>query len=324
MKYPLSDHYDGKKFRNLDPNAKSDKTFWDVLKWQWNSKPKPWPKWIDNVDMPDITADVLQNEAYVTFINHSTCLVQLEGINILTDPVFSLRVSPFSFFGPKRKRFPGLPLDKLPRIDVVAISHNHYDHLDIASLKLINKHYSPLFIMPLNNAHILEKAGIHRCVELDWWQERTLLNGKISLVPAQHWSARWLHDRCDSLWGGFVFEFGNMVVYFAGDTGYNNHFKLIREKYGSPDISLLPIGVYEPRWFMGTQHMNPEDAVKAHIDLGSKFSLGIHQGTFKLSDEGVFDPVNDLELSLTKHSVLPDAFLSPQNGQTFSSQKVIR
>ncbi|MFA6915966.1 MAG: MBL fold metallo-hydrolase [Parachlamydiales bacterium] len=322
MNYPISDHFDGRKFRNLDPTAHSDKNLWDIIKWRWSARPKPWPLWIDNMHLPNIASDVSLNEVSVTFINHSTCLVQLNGINILTDPVFSARVSPFSFIGPRRRRFPGIALDSLPRIDVVTISHNHYDHLDVGSLAALNARFSPLFITPLNNASLLKEVGIDQCIELDWWQERPLMNGKIALVPAQHWSARGIFDRCKALWGGFIYQFGGITIYFAGDTGYNTHFKTIYEKYGAPDISLLPIGVYEPRWFMQKQHMNPEDAVKAHLDLKSKFSMGIHQGTFQLSDEGQKDPANSLQEHLIRYKVDPERFISPENGQTVSSQNL--
>lgn len=321
MKYPLSDHYDGKVFKNLDPAVRGSKTFWDVLKWRWTSRPKSWPQWVDNAHTPRIATEVEENEVVITHINHATSLIQFKGVNILTDPVFSNRVSPFAWLGPKRRRFPGVAFDALPRIDIVTISHNHYDHLDITTLKALDDQHAPLFIVPLNNAYLLKNAGIKTYMELDWWQEQPLLGGRIALVPAQHWSARWIYDRCRSLWGGYVYEFSGMTVYFAGDTGYNSHFKQIKEKYGVPDVSFLPIGTYEPRWFMKEQHMNPEEAVLAHKDLGSRLSLGIHFGTFHLSDEGIDDPVNLLEQALVQHKVGKDRFIAPGNGQTFSSRK---
>lgn len=315
-KYPLSDHYDGKHFFNEDKTVFLNNSLINVLKWRLGEKKTSWPKFISDTFQPNLPTQVATNQAAITFINHATLLVQFTELSILTDPVFSKRVSPLSWIGPKRIRAPGIAIHDLSNIDVVTISHNHYDHLDLASLKKLHHLYQPIFIVPLGNKYLLRSIGIVNVIELDWWQSVTIKNCKITLTPAQHWSARGLHDRCKSLWGGFIYNYYPCQIYFAGDTGYNQHFKKIYEKFGAMNVSLLPIGAYEPRWFMKTQHMNPAEAVQAHLDLQSELSIGMHFGTFALTNEGHNDPVIALQENLNHRHISQDDFITLQHGET--------
>jgi N-acyl-phosphatidylethanolamine-hydrolysing phospholipase D len=238
----------------------------------------------------------------VTWIGHATVLAQLGGLNLLTDPIFSERASPVAFAGPRREQPPGLALAELPHIDAVLVSHNHYDHLDLASCRALAAQPggSPLFVVPLGLKAWFEGHGLPRVVELDWWQATALQGVDIVLVPAQHWSARGLADRMKTLWGGFAVFAPDCHLFFAGDTGYSRDFADIRAHFaprqaaGGFDIALIPIGAYEPRWFMAAQHVNVEEALKIHADLGAKASLGVHWGTFELTDEALDEPPRQL------------------------------
>jgi L-ascorbate metabolism protein UlaG (beta-lactamase superfamily) len=315
-----SDHFNGKKFFN--PGLTSKKSFSDFLKWRMTSKPVAWPTWVENTVVPRLPERIDKGEAQLTFINHMTFLIQMRGLNLITDPVFSERASPVQWAGPKRVRAPGIALDKLPKIDVVLLSHNHYDHMDLISLKFLSDHHRPLIIVPLGNRKILAPAGISNVVELDWWQtyELTGLNSelaKITLVPAQHWSARGLFDRNEALWGGFVTQFESLRIYFAGDTGYGAFFKEVAQRTGPFDASLLPIGAYEPRWFMKDHHMNPDEAVMAHLDIQSDLSFATHFGTFQLTDEGIDDPPTALARAMKERGISATHFIVPEVGQTY-------
>lgn len=301
--YPLSDHYDGDRFFN--PGKPELKSLWDVLKWKVSSDAAEWPRNVENQSYPrpTITPD---QRAVVTFINHATFLVQLKNLTLLTDPIFSQRASPVSFAGPERVRAPGIKLEDLPAIDVVIISHNHYDHLDLESLKQLEAKSHPLFLVPLGDQKLLQDAGIQNVKELDWWQEVNVKEQVIVFTPAQHWSARGVFDRCKSLWGGYMVKTQDFKLFFAGDTGYSSHFRTIAERLGAPDLSLLPIGAYAPRWFMQNQHMDPDDAVKAHKDLQSVFSLGMHFGTFQLTDESISEPVDRLKAAQLLNFIILD------------------
>lgn len=311
--YKLSDHYDGTKFFN--PHNHSLKSFFDVLKWKFTSRPTPWPTWIENKDHELPLIQTTKSKAIVSFINHATFLIQFPELTILTDPVFSDRASPFNFAGPKRVRAPGIKMDDLPAIDLVVISHNHYDHLDIESLKRLNQKFSPLFIVPLGDKKLLNKHGIDNVQELDWWETVQIKNNKVTFTPAYHWSARGMFDKCESLWGAYFIENSLYSIYFAGDTGYEDHFKEIKLKLGSPDLALLPIGAWSPRWFMKNYHMDPFEAVLAHKDLGAKKSIGMHYGTFQLTDEGYDESQKILE-KIIEQDQLQDQFLLLDQGQS--------
>ncbi|HEX4048878.1 MAG TPA: MBL fold metallo-hydrolase, partial [Elusimicrobiota bacterium] len=283
-----------------------------------SSRPRGyWPERAENEFSPELPGSLGARELAVTGINHATELVQFQGLNVLTDPVFSDRVGPGGLIGPRRVRPPGLSFDALPPIGVVLVSHNHYDHMDLRTLVRLYRRDRPRFVVPLGNADALEAAGIEGTVELDWWGEAPLGDeASAVLVPVQHWSGRGLFDRRRALWGGFYFRRGGASVLFAGDTGYGAHFSMIRERLGSPDLSILPIGAYEPRWFMKDQHVNPDEAVRAHLDLGSRLSVGMHFGTFHLTDEGIDDPVKALAESRLARGVPDSAFRPLHNGLT--------
>ncbi|MCS5711532.1 MBL fold metallo-hydrolase [Candidatus Berkiella aquae] len=319
---PSNDHFDGKHFYNFWQNKITSKGWLDFWKWKFFQQQSKWPTQVENTETPALPLSILPDEFYITFINHSTELIQTYGLNILTDPLFSLRTSPVSWLGPKRVRAPGLALKDLPKIDIVIISHNHYDHMDLVSLKALTEKDNPLFIVPLQNAYILNKKGITNIIELDWWQTHYINeNRSITAVPAQHWSKRTLFDTNKSLWCSFIINIDETQIFFAGDTGFSEHFKLIKQRMGKMDICLLPIGSYEPRWFMKANHLNPEEAVKAHIDLGSTLSIGMHYGTFQLSDESYDDPINHLQLALQQLQINKNHFLTPTNGKTIYFNK---
>jgi L-ascorbate metabolism protein UlaG (beta-lactamase superfamily) len=300
-KFPISDHCDGRHFFN--PSGEKPKGFKDVIKWKLNHRKKRWPKWIENNVQSNPALTTTDNEVVLTFINHVTFLIQTAGLNILTDPVFSKRVSPSQLIGPQRIRAPGLAFDQLPKIDLVLLSHNHYDHMDLPTITKLAHAFQPQFVTPLGNGHFLKKAGAMNVVETDWWQTFEFQKMQVITVPAQHWSRRRLRDTNHALWSGFVLQTKKNKLYFAGDTGFGAHFKEIRQRLGIMDIALLPIGAYEPRWFMRDQHMNPEDAVLAHMDLEAKLSVGMHFGTFQLTDESYDAPVKELNLALNKHQI---------------------
>ena len=310
-----SDHFDGALFFN--PDASAGKSFGDFLRWQRTSQPKPWPEWVPNKATPRLPAKVHHGEIALTFVNHITYLLQFADLNVLTDPVYSGRVSPVQWSGPKRVRAPGLAFEALPRIDVVLVSHNHYDHLDLDTLQRLEEQHRPLFLTGLGNRAFLEEHGLGRVRELDWWQQTNHDSARITCTPAQHWSGRGISGRNKSLWGGFLVEHGGLKAYFAGDTGYWRHFRELRQRHGVMDLALLPIGAYEPRWFMRDQHMDPEEAVRAHLDLEARLSVGTHYGCFQLTDEGIDDPVRDLEAARARLGVPAERFRCLETGETF-------
>lgn len=321
--YKISDHYDGKRFYNLDRIKDSKSRFSQFLKWQLTRNKIKWPSFIDDNVFPKLPQqNISANDIYITFINHSTFLIQGHHLNVLSDPIFSERASPLSWIGPKRVRAPGLTIEQLPKIDVVVISHNHYDHLDLPSLAKLSQRTNVQFIVPLGNAKFLMKIGIKNIIELDWWQKCQIKRQQtITLVPAKHWSQRVLHDNCKALWGSFVIDIGGIKIFYAGDTGFSQHFNLIQKRLSDMDICLLPIGAYRPRWFMKTKHINPEEAVMAHHALGSKLSIAGHFNTFQLGDEGIEDPILDLKQALKKHHLSSNQFIIPANGLTIHWQK---
>ena len=313
-----SDHFDGNKFSNL---LKSDKSSWDIIKFfsGFMFYKQSWPGWVDND--PTVVSDVVaRSEALrVTFINHSSFLIQVDNLNILTDPVYSDRTSPFPWAGPKRVRAPGLAFEKLPPIDVVLISHNHYDHLDIEALKKLYQRQQgsePLILAGLGNGGLFSEEGLTRFKDLDWGQGIDQGGVRFNFVESRHRSGRGISDQMKTLWGSFVMQTSKGPIYFAGDTGYGPHFGDAYAKFGEFYLSLLPIGAYEPRWFMKDIHLNPEEAVKAHIDLHSSNSLSMHFGTFQLTHEGIHKPVKDLAIALKKYEMNSDEFRVLAFGET--------
>lgn len=314
-KGPPSQHFDGRRFYN--ETGIPSKSLWSVIKWMWGRDHTPWSKEVipsANYTLPSPT----EADCVVTFVNHASTLIQTGKINILTDPQYSDRASPFSWAGPYRVHEPGIAFEKLPRIDVVIISHDHYDHMDKNTLKKLYEDHKPLFLVGLGNDVHLKRFGINENVKtLDWWQPIQMANTVITFVPAQHFSGRGILDHNTTLWGGYVLQVEKANLFFSGDTGYSPHFKTIHERFGPMDLSMLPIGSYCPRWLMQPVHVNPEESVLAHLDLKSKKSIGIHFKTFPMSDESYEQPVIDLEAAKQKYNILPDDFIAPDFGQSF-------
>ncbi|CCB85671.1 MULTISPECIES: MBL fold metallo-hydrolase [Parachlamydia] len=301
---PKSDHFTGKIFYNpwqVRPNS-----FFSFLKWKWDSRPKEWPAYVHVSSFETPRVQVTTADVFITFIGHSTVLIQTEGMNILTDPVWSEKIGPYEWLGIKRVCDPGIPFASLPKIDLVLVSHNHYDHLDLKTLKKLWDRDCPMILTPLgNDAVIHQKHPEIQVKTLDWGECRSF-NDQISLYlePVQHWSARGIFDRDKALWGAFVIQTPNGNIYFPGDSGYCKEiFRKTKEKFGPFRLAFLPIGAYEPRWFMCYGHMDPEESVQAFKDLGEPLTIGIHYGTFQLSDEGYLDPVAALQHAKEKFHV---------------------
>jgi L-ascorbate metabolism protein UlaG (beta-lactamase superfamily) len=296
-----SDHFDGRRFHNL--TGPEPQPFSAVPRMMMERR-APWPRWIDQPPvLPPSRGD---HAACVTFIGHSTFLIQTAAANILTDPMYSMRAGPWQRLGPRRVRRPALPIEDLPAISVVLLSHNHYDHCDLPTLRILARRFDPLVVTPLGNGRLVRAAGVRRVEEIDWWEQSRTAPLSITGTPAHHFSARSPFDRNRALWGGFVLNAGARRIYFAGDTAYAPFFTDVRERLGPLDLALLPIGAYEPRWFMRAVHMNPAEAVQAHLDLGRPESIGMHFGTFQLTLEPIDAPAAALAASLRTHGV-PEA-----------------
>lgn len=299
---------DGRGFANAFPLEGRGRG--GFLRWQRTRRPIPWPRWIEDPPQPP-PAPLPPDRIGATFIGHASMLIQIGGLRILADPIWSVRCSPFSFIGPRRVRAPGQRLEDLPGVDVVLVSHNHYDHMDWPTLRDVRARFAPrLCVTGLGNAAYLARAGFGDARELDWWQSVEIGGVSITYVPAQHFSARGLHDRYRALWGGFVLQRGDgAAVYFAADSAWCPHFAAIGARFPDIRLALLPIGAYEPRWFMRAMHMNPEEAVLAHRALGARRSVGMHFGTFfRLTDEAIDAPQRALAEARARHGVAPEAF----------------
>lgn len=300
------------KGRFTNPSGRPAKDLRDVLRWKMGSTKVPWPKAVPAVAAPRPLDRVTEPGIRATVIGHSTILIQVAGLNILTDPVLSDRVGPTSWLGPRRVRPPALALEEIPRIDAVLLSHNHYDHLDRPTLAALARRDDPRIVTGLRVGGAVPSRNV---VELDWWRDAALSpDVRTTYVPAEHFSARGLFDRNRTLWGGFVLETPSGLVYFAGDTGDGAHFARIRERFGPMTLSFLPIGAYEPRWFMAPVHIGPEEAVAAAVTLGSRTSVAIHFGAFDLADEGMDEPVRALHAALAARADPTPDFLVPDFG----------
>ena len=308
---PPSDHFEGTHFRN--PGNAQVAGLGAVLRWSLTRRRTPWPRWVQDPNFPPPQPAVTPGHVGLTFIGHSTLLVRLPlpdgGVfSFLTDPVFSDRCSPSQLAGPHRVRAPGLALDALPRVDAVLVSHNHYDHMDLDSLQALHRRFGAPVITTLGNAAPLGRAGVPGATELDWWQATQAGPAVITATPACHFSARGVLDRNRTLWAGFMVRIGARQVFFAGDSGAGPHWRAIRKRLGPPGVALLPIGAYAPRHIMRPVHMNPTEAVQARADLGAARAVGMHFGTFQLTDEGIGDPVRDLAAARATAGLLTDAF----------------
>jgi L-ascorbate metabolism protein UlaG (beta-lactamase superfamily) len=255
---PVSDHFDGKRFVN--PSGSGGQPFSAVPRLLLEPRTR-WPRHVPV--SPQLPPPLDGAAAAVTFIGHATFLIQTPAGNLLTDPVYSQHAGPLNVFGPRRVRQPGVRFDDLPLISTVLLSHNHYDHCDLPTLRRLARRFDPLVVTPVGNGRLVRSAGIRRLEELDWWQQAASSALPVTLTPAQHFSARTPSDRNRALWGGFVVQAGGRRIYFAGDTAYAPFFRDIAERTGPIDLALLPIGAYEPRWFMQAVHMNPAEAVRA-------------------------------------------------------------
>jgi len=285
---------DGQRFFDLVPFEEHG--FGTILKWMFKRETGVWQDRTSVPPGPAPVTSVGQGELRVTLIGHASVLVQMDGINILTDPVFSDRIGPFSWLGPRRMRAPGLRFEDLPPIDVVIVSHNHYDHMDMPTLVRLNATHHPRFFVGLKNAPLLKNAGIDNVTELDWWQSSGVSETvKVIGVPAQHWSKRGWGDDFTMLWLGYVLMSPSGYVYFAGDTGWGPHIEMIADRFGPPRVALLPIGAFRPRWIMQRAHMSPPEAVDAAIVLRARATIPMHYGTFRLGDDGQDEPLNVLQ-----------------------------
>ncbi|MBM4378521.1 MAG: MBL fold metallo-hydrolase, partial [Deltaproteobacteria bacterium] len=259
-------NFDGERFQNARELPRS--TFPEALSLSLAAQRGPWDEWRERPPGPPPPRRVGTGTLRATFINHATVLLQLDGVNVLTDPIWSERCSPLSFAGPRRHVPPGLRLEDLPPIDAVAVSHNHYDHLDVPTLKALSEHFAPRIFVGLGNRALLEAEGIRHVEELDWWQEAELAPGvTLHGVPAQHFSNRGLLDGAGTLWLGYVLESAAGAAFFAGDTAYTAHFEAVRHRFGPPRLAVLPIGAFRPEPVMSAVHMSPEQALQAHLAL---------------------------------------------------------
>lgn len=317
---PKSDHFDGRHFFNDRAGAAS---FRDFLRWILHRKPGPWRAYVDAPPAPAPPERVGPGELRVTFINHSSVLLQVDGVNILTDPVWSRRVSPVSFLGPIRHRPPGIRFEDLPPIDIILLSHNHYDHLDIATMQRLAREHRPRVYTALGNAAFLASKGITDVMDMDWWDaadaERSSGRApgapmRITCVPAKHFSGRGTSDRNTTLWCGFVVESAAGTIYFAADTGMGPHFAAVKERFPEIRLALLPIGAYRPQWFMASVHTAPNDAVEAQRILEPALSMAIHFGTFALADDGEEEPIELLHATLDGLGMPRESWWVPENG----------
>jgi L-ascorbate metabolism protein UlaG (beta-lactamase superfamily) len=318
---PEKPHHRGYGYRNV--SSSDDSSFIDFLTWRWNRlwKEIP-PAGSYNFSLAENDTEFLRSKhdkTTVTWIGHATVLLQLEGKNILTDPHFSERASPVQWVGPKRVVPPGVPLRELPRIDLVVISHDHYDSLDSHTIRRLRDREGgekTHFFVPLGLKRWLEDLGVTRVTEMDWWEERGVNDLEVVAVPVHHWSKRGWLPRNTTLWAGWVIRSHNFRFFFAGDSGYSPIFREIGRRLGPFDLSAIPIGAYEPRWFMRHHHMSPEEAVQVHADVHSKKSVAIHWGTFMLTDEPLDEPPKRLEAALAQNERSNEEFVVLKHGET--------
>ena len=283
-----------------------------MIKWVWEMETVEWPDWVIDAPQPKPVDRVKDGELRITYINHATILIQSDNINILTDPIWSDYAGPFSFLGSKRVRAPGVKIEDLPKIDIILISHDHYDHLDFPTLEKIVSLHHPVILTGLGVKSRLSSFKGTEIIELDWWDEYSIIrnNKKIFFVPSYHNSGRGMFDENKTLWGGYIIETGKGYVLFMGDTAFEEFFYDIKKRFCPIRLSLLPIGSYEKRWFMKNQHINPDDAARAHIILEAKQSIGIHFSTFKEHPEQTIDAhEKDLKDALIKYNIPESDFL---------------
>lgn len=316
---PASDHFDGRTFFN--PGGEEPRGFLDLLRWQFDGKRTAWPTSLPPITPVKPERRVEGNRLVVTMVGHATMLIQTAGLNILTDPVWSERASPVSFAGPKRATAPGIAFDDLPPIDIVIVTHNHYDHLDVDTLKQLGKTHAPRVITPLGNDTIIHGAHAFKdTVVMDWGDRADLGNGiVVHCEPCHHWSARGMGDRRMALWAAFLIETPGGNIYHIGDTGFaeGQNYRAIRDKHGDIRLAILPIGAYEPRWFMAAQHQDPTEAIEGFRLSGAAFGIGHHFGAFQLTNEGIDDPPKALGTAMAAAGIGAEWFKGLRPGQQF-------
>jgi N-acyl-phosphatidylethanolamine-hydrolysing phospholipase D len=318
---PQKPHHTSEGFQNLDPAARISEGF---LRWQWQRRQDGLPKPPDPAHRdwrvaPDLALlHAPAGNPSVTWIGHATLLLKPGGLNVLTDPHFSERASPVGFAGPKRFHPPGVALADLPEIHAVVISHNHYDHLDVDSVRQLHQRSGGKlqFFVPLGLKPWFAELGIDKVTELDWWQHAELGGVRFTLTPLQHWSARSLGDRNRTLWGGWAITAPDLNIFFAGDTGYSSDFVEIGRRLGPFDLAALPIGAYEPRWFMRRQHVDPAQALQIHRDIRARQSLGVHWGVFEMADESLDEPPRALAAAREAAGMTESEFFVLRVGET--------
>jgi L-ascorbate metabolism protein UlaG (beta-lactamase superfamily) len=316
---PVSPHFDGRRFFN--PGGMEPGGFGNLLRWQFEGGRSRWPAaWpqqpVFNVPDQRVDASALR----VTMIGHATLLIQVAGLNILTDPVYSLRASPFTAVGPRRVNEPGIEFDHLPPIDLVLLTHNHYDHLDLATLARLQAVHDPLVVTPLGNDGIVRRSVPAMRIHVqDWGDALEVGPVTVHCEPAHHWSARGLGDRRMALWSAFVLETTAGKIYHIGDTGFHSgiNYRAAREKHGGFRLANLPVGAYEPRWFMRYQHQNPEEAVQGLQLCGAEHAVGHHWGTFQLTNEPIEQPRDDLRSALATAGIEESRFRPLMPGEAW-------
>ncbi len=313
---PVSDHFDGQRFHNYV--GIRDGQIEDALRLELHTLTRQRGRWTAWEAVPTDTppARVAHGDLRVTFVNHATVLLQVDSLNILTDPVWSARISPVGWFGTERHRPPGIRFEDLPPIDLVLLSHDHYDHMDLPTLRRLVARFHPRILTGLGNARYLARHGVPGAEDLDWWQSAELAPGvRVTGIPAQHWSARSLADRWRTLWLGFVIESPSGPVYFAGDTGFGPFFPLIRDRFARFRLAVLSIAPERPRAAMAPRHASAGEAVRIDSILDATTALAIHFGTFQQGDDAEEEPVDSLRAALTARGPCAPRFWAFRNGE---------